>query len=157
MVNHRIVVAIDFGTTYSALAWASTASPSHITLIGSWPSAGNRVQHSTPTEISYTNTGSLDEYTWGYDIEPNQRRLKWFKLLLETDDERVSGVVPIPEGLSATDVARDFLKALYQHAIETLWRQNSEVVMKMTKVDFVVTVPAVWSDAAKNSRCILVV
>jgi len=49
------------------------------------------------------------------------------------------------------DVTRDFLSALYQHAIGTLWRQNGQAVMSMTRVDFVLTVPAVWSDTAKQS------
>ena len=53
--------------------------------------------------------------------------------------------------MTAMDVTRDFLSALYQHAIETLWRQNGEAVMSMMKVDFVLTVPAVWSDTAKQS------
>ncbi|KAF8537474.1 hypothetical protein BDD12DRAFT_744792, partial [Trichophaea hybrida] len=148
--QHRIVVAIDFGTTYSALAWASTSSPNHISLIGNWPSAGTRTHHSAPTEISYHVPGNTTDFTWGYDIAPNQRRLKWFKLLLETDDEKVHTSVPIPDGMTPTDVTRDFLSALYKHAMETLLRQNSAAVMSAVKVDFVLTVPAVWSDAAKN-------
>ncbi|KAI5807165.1 hypothetical protein EDC01DRAFT_781954 [Geopyxis carbonaria] len=145
----KIVVGIDFGTTYSALAWASTSSPTHITLIGAWPSAGSRTHHSAPSEISYP-PGSTSSYTWGYDIAPNARRLKWFKLLLETADDADSSSTPLPPGMTPTDVTRDFLNALYRHTIETLWRQNGDAVMAGTKVDFVLTVPAVWSEAAKS-------
>jgi len=77
--------------------------------------------------------------------------LKWFKLLLESNDEHVQSGTPLPPGMTAMDVTRDFLSALYQHAIGTLWRQNGQAVMSMTKVDFVLTVPAVWSDTAKQS------
>lgn len=98
-------------------------------------------------------SGSTSSYLWGYDIPSSQQRLKWFKLLLETDDEAARSAVPIPPGMKPTDVARDFLAALYHHAIQTLWRINSANVMRASKVDFVVTVPAVWTDAAKNREC----
>ncbi|KAI5842032.1 hypothetical protein BZA05DRAFT_464152 [Tricharina praecox] len=150
MDHPRIVVGIDFGTTYSSIAWATTSSPTHISLIAAWPSAGARTHHSTPSEISYHVSGSTSSYLWGYDIPSSQQRLKWFKLLLETDDEAARSAVPIPPGMKPTDVARDFLAALYHHAIQTLWRINSANVMRASKVDFVVTVPAVWTDAAKN-------
>ncbi|KAI5788706.1 hypothetical protein FPQ18DRAFT_343143 [Pyronema domesticum] len=149
---HKIVVGIDFGTTYSAAAWASTASPDHITLIGNWPTVGTRTHHSAPTEISYpgAHTGNTTDFQWGYDIPSTWLRLKWFKLLLETNDARVHSSMPLPQDMTPTDVARDYLSALYKHTMETLNRQNSKALMDTMKVEFVVTVPAVWSDAAKN-------
>jgi len=54
-----------------------------------------------------------------------------------------------------TDVARDYLAALYHHAMQTLWMMNSVAVMRACKVDFVLTVPAVWTDAAKNRGSLL--
>ncbi|RPB01606.1 actin-like ATPase domain-containing protein [Choiromyces venosus 120613-1] len=146
---HKIVVGLDFGTTYSALAWASTNLPGQINLIGNWPSAGILTHHSAPTEIAY-HEGSTTDFSWGYDIPRSVRRLKWFKLLLESNDDHVQSGVPLPPGMTAMDVTRDYLSALYQHAISTLWRQNGHAVMSMTRVDFVLTVPAVWSDTAKQ-------
>lgn len=107
-----------------------------------------RTHHSAPTEISYRE-GNTADFTWGYDIDPTARRLKWFKLLLETDDAHAHSGVPLPPGMSAMDVTRDFLSGLYQHAIGMLWRQDPNL-MQISKVDFVLTVPAVWSDAAKQ-------
>ena len=40
---------------------------------------------------------------------------------------------------------------IYEHTIETLTRRYGESFMSTTPVDFVLTVPAVWSDAAKNA------
>lgn len=34
----------------------------------------------------------------------------------------------------------------------TLYKRFDKGVMQMTKVDFVLTVPAIWSDAAKKSE-----
>ena len=118
-----------------------------------------------PTEISYREGNTLD-FTWGFDIDPLARRLKWFKLLLETNDplarrlkwfklllETNDPHAPIgkilPPGMSAVDVTRDFLSGLYLHAIGTLWRQDPSL-MQIAKVDFVLTVPADWSDEAKH-------
>ena len=75
-----------------------------------------------------------------------QMQVKWFKLGLETDNE----VLTLPAGLTAADVVRDYLSAIYKHVMTTLYRRFDRGVMQMTKVDFVLTVPAIWSDAAKK-------
>ncbi|KAI9683419.1 MAG: hypothetical protein M1829_005491 [Trizodia sp. TS-e1964] len=144
---HRIVVGVDFGTTYSALAWASTASPDQIEIIQNWPTSGALVGAQAPTEIAYMD-GDSSNYSWGYDISPLARKVKWFKLGLEAD--HASSVMHLPNGMQVQDVVRDYLAALYQHAISTLWRRFDRSVMQMTRVDFVLTVPAIWTDAAKQ-------
>ena len=71
--------------------------------------------------------------------------MKWFKLGLEVD----SGLT-LPPGMTAQDVVRDYLSAIYKHVITTLYRRFDHRAMQLTKVDFVLTVPAIWSDAAKK-------
>lgn len=75
---------------------------------------------------------------------PNQ--IKWFKLSLETDND----VLSLPEGLTAIDVATDYFTALYKHIMTTLYRRFDANAMQRTRVDFVLTVPAIWSDGAKK-------
>ena len=72
---------------------------------------------------------------------------------------------PLPEYVSLRDiqsqlgapgrdihsVAADFLRALYKHTLEVLARRYGEHFMAETKVKVVLTVPAVWSDAAKDA------
>ena len=72
--------------------------------------------------------------------------MKWFKLGLETQEN----VLPLPPSLTASNVVQDFLTALYKHIMTTLHRRFDKGVMQMTRVDFVLTVPAIWSDAAKK-------
>ncbi|KAF3177011.1 hypothetical protein TWF788_007858 [Orbilia oligospora] len=147
--RHRIIIGVDFGTTYSAIAWGSSSDPDSIEIINSWPTAGARVMDSCPTEISY-HEGSTTEFNWGYDIPSTARRLAWFKLLLESDDPDIKRKVNIPDGLDVMDVCTDFLHALYIHTMETLYRKKGNHVMEITQVDFVLTVPAVWNDGAKQ-------
>ena len=52
--------------------------------------------------------------------------------------------------MTSVDVVHDFLSAIYKHTMTTLYRRFPDGVMQITKVDFVLTVPAIWSDAAKS-------
>lgn len=45
----------------------------------------------------------------------------------------------------------DYLSQIYKHTMETLTRRYGETFMSLTKVQFVLTVPAVWSDSAKDA------
>ena len=45
---------------------------------------------------------------------------------------------------------RDYLSAIYKHVMTTLYRRFERGVLELTKIDFVLTVPAIWSDAAKK-------
>ena len=73
-------------------------------------------------------------------------QVQWFKLGLELERE----VLTLPPNMTSADVAQDFLSAIYKHTITTLYRRFDRGVMQMTKINFVLTVPAIWSDAAKN-------
>lgn len=73
--DHDIVVGIDFGTTYTAVAWADTLNPSHIEVIRNWPTAGAVVSSQVPTEIAY-EPNDRDRYSWGYNIKPQSEKVK---------------------------------------------------------------------------------
>lgn len=45
----------------------------------------------------------------------------------------------------------DYLAQLYKHTMDTLKRRYGANFVDETVVEFVLTVPAVWSDAAKNA------
>jgi len=49
------------------------------------------------------------------------------------------------------DAVTDYLRELYKHTMDTLTRRYGESFIAQTKVEFVLTVPAVWSDAAKHA------
>lgn len=49
------------------------------------------------------------------------------------------------------EAVQDYLTKLYQHTLETLTRSHGEAFMASVKIEVVLTVPAVWSDAAKNA------
>jgi molecular chaperone DnaK (HSP70) len=49
------------------------------------------------------------------------------------------------------DAVSDYLTMIYNHTLETLTKRYGEQFMKTVKVEWVLTVPAVWSDSAKNA------
>lgn len=64
---HTIVVGIDFGTTYTAAAWADASNPGQIEIIKNWPTAGHIVGSQVPSEIAYDHN-DRSSFSWGYCI-----------------------------------------------------------------------------------------
>jgi molecular chaperone DnaK (HSP70) len=90
----------------------------------------------------------------------------WTKLLLDRDtlstqhdDKRVCengglgpGVMQIPKGKTPEAVVTDYLRHLYRYIIKYLEKtMQSEAILKQTPIEFWFTIPAIWSDKAKNS------
>lgn len=71
---HRIVVGIDFGTTYTAVAWAEGSNPNQIEIIKNWPTAGQLVGPQVPSEIAYSEE-DRNAFSWGYNINPDRRKV----------------------------------------------------------------------------------
>ncbi|KAL8992491.1 MAG: hypothetical protein Q9188_007572, partial [Gyalolechia gomerana] len=106
-------------------------------------------------ELQYTEGG----YKWGFQIASDAKRFQWFKLGLDPDqasaqsslaqefpDEKaaVPGDDQTPERL-----VKDYLSAIRQHAEAVLKKNLHSSIVSIMPVEYVITVPAVWSDAAK--------
>lgn len=79
-----LIIGIDFGTTYSGVAWSITKDPSNVMVVNSWPGGAseNRSAGQVPSVIAY-NPKEPHKYKWGFDItSTNANQLAWFKLLL---------------------------------------------------------------------------
>lgn len=55
------------------------------------------------------------------------------------------------DGETPEELTKVYLSCLYQHFIGVLEKRLSPGVVKATPMDFVVTVPAIWSNAAKEA------
>ena len=119
-----------------------------------------------PSIIAYlhenTNVANLPGDLWGYQVNSKLVNCSWTKLLLDRharstqyDDTNLkepieSGLLRLPEGKSATDVATDYLKKLYEHCMKILGRHYADL-LEMTPIEFWFTMPAMWSDKAQHS------
>lgn len=81
--DRKIIVGIDFGTTYSGVAWAETQRPDRRTAITSWPVSKTiregESSEKVPTKLRYV--GGKAE--WGFSIPitaPSDQIIEWFKL-----------------------------------------------------------------------------
>jgi molecular chaperone DnaK (HSP70) len=84
MEQRKIIIGIDFGTTYSGVAWADTSDRSlTINAIDKWP-VSKDIQDGysspkVPTKLRYTDDG----IEWGFSITPTAPQkevIEWFKL-----------------------------------------------------------------------------
>jgi len=103
------------------------------------------------------NSGS---YRWGFQIKDIESKHEWFKLGLDpTQDRDTSSLAkkypntlpPITESECEKYVV-DYLTALRKHAENYLQQKLGEgasVVLRTTPREYVITVPAVWSEKAK--------
>ncbi|KAF7165714.1 hypothetical protein CNMCM5623_009814 [Aspergillus felis] len=163
----RIIVGIDFGTTYSGVAFALQSSPDDVEVVRQWPGARKSefavlkssnqelilagTMPKTPTTISY-EAGKL---LWGYQTAMFGEVVRGIKLLLDpTQEIDYTPAVQSKKILAKydkepVDVARDYLQLLVNVAKETLRRRFGNALDSMV-IRYVLTVPAVWTDKAKN-------
>ncbi|KAI2642096.1 actin-like ATPase domain-containing protein [Xylaria nigripes] len=162
LTNDRLIVGVDFGTTFSGVAAVYTATPDDVEIIKSWPGGNGITSDKVPTEISYTIPADAVPRTkpnvkWGFQFKPEESRLRCIKLFLDRSQKLPFYVSPQETGTqlkafnkTVVDAVSDYLTEIYKHTMDTLTRRYGESFMASTKVEFVLTCPAVWSDAAKN-------
>lgn len=120
----------------------------------------NSNSEKVPSVISYTDNGKVK--SWGYEVVPQDHlSLAWLKIMLETgaeDPKYATGVKSITDDNSvilqslrktADDVVSDFLSELWRYTREDIRKRVSRTTWEES-VQVVLTVPAVWSGAAKE-------
>ncbi|KAL5378490.1 hypothetical protein DPSP01_009071 [Paraphaeosphaeria sporulosa] len=158
----QLIVGIDFGTTFSGVAFAfATNTEAKEDIITEWPGAGNQTKQKIPTVLYY------DQYQkvvgWGPDIadalaptgypKPGVQKVEWFKLQLMLSGNTYIDPInlpPLPPGKSEIDVAADYLFHLRQAMRNQLQKTLGEVFNREERnIRYYLTVPAIWNDAGK--------
>lgn len=158
----QLIVGIDFGTTFSGVAFAfATNSEAKEDIITEWPGAGSYTKQKIPTVLYY------DQYQkvvgWGPDIadalaptgypKPGVQKVEWFKLQLMLSGNTYIDPInlpPLPPGKSEIDVAADYLFKLRQAMRNQLQKTLGEVFIREERnIRYYLTVPAIWNDAGK--------
>merc|ERR1711939_1000072 len=158
----QLIVGIDFGTTFSGVAFAfATNTEAKEDIITEWPGAGSYTKQKIPTVLYY------DQYQkvvgWGPDIadalaptgypKPGVQRVEWFKLQFMLSGNTYIDPInlpPLPPGKSEIDVAADYLFKLRQAMRSQLQKTLGEVFNREERnIRYYLTVPAIWNDAGK--------
>ncbi|ERT00112.1 hypothetical protein HMPREF1624_03481 [Sporothrix schenckii ATCC 58251] len=159
----RLIVGVDFGTTFSGVAAVYTPMPDDIEIIKTWPGGNGITSDKVPTEMTYdlpidAPPGTEPTVRWGFQFKPEESRLRCIKLFLDRTQKLPFYVSPLETAAqlsrykkTVVDAVADYLTQVYRHTMDTLSRRYGASFMASTRVDFVLTCPAVWSDAAKNT------
>ncbi|KAF2154316.1 actin-like ATPase domain-containing protein [Myriangium duriaei CBS 260.36] len=155
-----IVVAIDFGTTFSGVAFGKlsnlTIDPDKIDVIKAWPGENAFTSEKVPSLLIFAGRNSPTK--WGLEAQGNSEAFQCFKLFLDDRQEfppwaekytqltqlRVLNKTP-------ADVVTEYLRHVFEFSQEKLGERYPEDVLAVTAVKYVLTVPAIWSDAAKQA------
>jgi len=168
------VIGIDYGTTYTgktglssfvscadsdpgvSFCETSNTGPQgdNVQVIHDWPSRNTKIatKEKVPSEVTYQPEGIV----WGSLIAPNVQRHMWTKLQLDCQQSGEAAkilreVSASPQGAhkNPVDVIADFLTQIKAHLIKNLDQKFGATLWRSLPITLIVTVPAVWSDAAK--------
>ncbi|KAK0747241.1 hypothetical protein B0T21DRAFT_446196 [Apiosordaria backusii] len=151
-----VAVGIDFGTTYCGVSWAFSENPGDIHEITEWPSEFhlNAGEDQVPTQLDLA-TGK-----WGYEVTPQMKPIKWFKLLLLKDQDIIRDEIrnsrPLKDaqqqikarGMTPTEVVGLYLKKLWAHTYKKL---GEMLVIDSLPLRVAITVPAIWPPYAEQA------
>ncbi|KAF9290578.1 hypothetical protein BGZ68_006688 [Mortierella alpina] len=149
--DYPVVMAIDFGTTYSGVAYALKAD-GEVHDMTKWPRHMQQYPK-TPT-LSLYKKDSQKIIEWGHAarlamLKPSARDytlLRKFKLQL---DETLQSA-PLENGITPLEAVTHYLKKLHGHVMMELMKGFFKNYSP-NQFQYCLTVPAMWSDAAKNT------
>ncbi|KAI7896855.1 uncharacterized protein EV154DRAFT_491018 [Mucor mucedo] len=146
--HYEIVVGIDFGTTYSGVAYARVGEMESgralVSNIDKWP--GITAYSQTPTRSAYLN-GKLSKWGGFGTVSKATKTISLFKLHLDETKTHPNSILPY--GLELEQVISDYLRSIYEHTC-TLLKGRFGKTLDTSKLRFCLTVPAVWTEKAKN-------
>ncbi|EGG19164.1 hypothetical protein DFA_02412 [Cavenderia fasciculata] len=155
--HKKVLVSIDFGTSCSGYAYAFiTEKDVDIYVHDSWAGGGSN-SLKTLTLISIDQAGKLARF--GYDAREDHGNAIFsnFKMVLFDSATREKTMVKADncdQTASVESLITETLKFFKQTSLERINNGNTNAV-EPSQVQWVITVPAIWDDAAKQimRRC----
>ncbi|KAK3294582.1 uncharacterized protein B0H64DRAFT_463570, partial [Chaetomium fimeti] len=157
--DNTISIGIDFGTTYSGVAFTWSKKVDNIEVLASWDSElpSNCDEDKTPTAISLSRKGKV---SWGYNIPFGEEHAKWFKLLLIDDQDLPDEVrcsTKIYEAraylkkynITTVEAIAQYLRHLWNHAVQRISDTVSRNLVQYSRFQIVMTLPAIWPEYAR--------
>ncbi|KAF9585481.1 hypothetical protein BGW38_002171, partial [Lunasporangiospora selenospora] len=151
--EYPLLVAIDFGTTFSGVAYAFKTN-GEVYEMTAWPNQAN-LYGKVPTVSAYIKEND-QMHSWGYTakaamLTPQGRGLdllQKFKLFL--DQELAPYLPPLPRTIKPNGAISDYLRVLHAHAIEQIMQAHGGNLINQNSIQYCLTVPAMWTDMAKG-------
>lgn len=160
--SHFVVVAIDFGTTYSGYAFSFTRDPDNIHMMRKWEGGDpGIVNQKTPTTLLLNPDGEFHSFGFTardvyHDLDTQEAK-RWmffekFKMTLHSSeslsrDTEIAAANGKP--MPALTVFAHALRYFRDQALKELSEQSATTILP-DDVRWVVTVPAIWRQPAKQ-------
>ncbi|KAG0333661.1 Heat shock 70 kDa protein 12A [Podila humilis] len=148
--SYPIIMAIDWGTTYSSMAYAYQQD-GEVHEVSTWPKQSHNYPK-VPTCNLY-GPGSKEILEWGYPAKiakskpPNKHHVLLSKYKLHLDD--TSGPhPPLPNGLTVVDAIADYLRLFHAHVVQSALK-GFGAAFGQHHIQYCLSVPAMWNDHAK--------
>ncbi|KAI8598106.1 hypothetical protein EDD21DRAFT_383508 [Dissophora ornata] len=149
--TYPIIMAIDWGTTYSSMAYAYQQD-GEVHEVSTWPKQSHNYPK-VPTCNLY-GPGSKEILEWGYPAKlamskppyKNHILLSKYKLHL---DESAGPHPPLPNGLTVVDAIADYLRLFHAHVVQSALRGFGSA-FEQHHIQYCLSVPAMWTDHAKS-------
>ncbi|KAK3099979.1 hypothetical protein FSP39_012866 [Pinctada imbricata] len=152
------VAAIDFGTTFSGYAFSNKDDWRKVHT-NNW-SGGSLISHKAPTALLLDNNKKF--VAFGYEAEDKYSQLAQeeeheeyyffhrFKMVLH--NKKIGWKTMIEENCGKEMEALNVFRHCVEFLKDSLFEQikNSFPEVKMTDLDYVLTVPAIWDDVSKQ-------
>jgi hypothetical protein len=120
--------------------------------VRNWESiGGQKTEAKVPSQILYKG----DQIKWGFNIPPDEKPLRWFKMLLLRDEDmelKVHDSTYIKEvremlkklNKSAEDVVADYLRLLWKHVLKDMKMALGHAAVDGQPFRVVITFPSIW-------------
>ncbi|XP_035678978.1 heat shock 70 kDa protein 12A-like [Branchiostoma floridae] len=162
--TYLMVAAIDFGTTYSGYAFSFMSSPEDIIMNKNWGENVGFQSYKTPTSVllsperEFVAFGfeAISKYTTLLKEEEDKEYYFFdrFKMRLHASykdlDRSVYLTAKNGKTLPAMDVFSHALRYLKQHMMGEIAKVSQTTHIGDEDIRWVITVPAIWNDAAKQ-------
>ncbi|NXC43068.1 HS12B protein, partial [Penelope pileata] len=154
------VVAIDFGTSYSGYCFSLASCTDQIRQVF-WGAEHGHKTPKTPTCILFNQKQEFVKF--GYDAVmkykslPSSEANKWYffqNFKMSLYDTKVTSDMSLEASngrrLPALVVFAESLRYMEQHALNTIQEASFGTVCDPEEITWVITVPAIWSAAARQ-------
>lgn len=156
--KHVLVIAIDFGTARSGYAWALVSAPDRIVTDQKWQCETPNLKTRTDVLlnekfnlVSFGEKALQDYFSLDDSAKQNHYFFEKFKMSLYGETMTARPLLRATNGtmVPAVTVISQALSFMMQHVMERL-RVGVAVSVLPTDILWVLTVPAIWSNGAKQ-------
>ncbi|KAK4226714.1 hypothetical protein QBC38DRAFT_528177 [Podospora fimiseda] len=146
--GNTIAVGIDFGTTYSGVAFSCSTRIERIEVISTWDSQHiNADLEKTPTSLAYDDDGNL---LWGHAIPFDLKQLRLPEETRKSTNLKESRGLLQKLNLTTIEAITIYPRELSLHADDRISKSLGYSLVHESRFNVIITLPAIWPTYAQD-------